>query len=99
MLRAIRRASSRVSSLAALFGGAAVAWALTARAQQAMKMPRIGILSPGRSELSDPNFNVINGFVPPCTQGRAILAGKRQHFALCIYLGVMVISTTASGPK
>ena len=43
----------------ALLGGTA-AWPLEARAQQATKVPRIGILSPGRSELPDPNFNMLN---------------------------------------
>jgi putative tryptophan/tyrosine transport system substrate-binding protein len=46
-----------------LFGGAAVASALGARAQQAPKMPRIAILSPGRSELADPIFNMLNAFL------------------------------------
>ena len=45
------------------FSGAAVAWSLTARAQQGTKIPRISILSPGRSGLPDPNFNMINAFV------------------------------------
>jgi putative tryptophan/tyrosine transport system substrate-binding protein len=44
-------------------GGAAVAWPLTARAQQAEEMRRIGILSPGHSELSDPTFQMVNAFL------------------------------------
>jgi ABC-type uncharacterized transport system substrate-binding protein len=46
-----------------LFGSAGVAWPLAARAQQATKMPRIGILSPGRSELPDPTLNMLNAFL------------------------------------
>jgi putative ABC transport system substrate-binding protein len=46
-----------------LFGSTAIAWPLTAAAQQATKMPRIGILSPGRPELSDPTFNMLNAFL------------------------------------
>jgi putative tryptophan/tyrosine transport system substrate-binding protein len=46
-----------------VFGGAAVAWALAARAQQATKIPRIAFLSPGRSELPDPIFNMLTAFL------------------------------------
>jgi putative ABC transport system substrate-binding protein len=37
----------------ALFGGAATAWPLAVRAQPSGKVPRIGILSPGRSDPGD----------------------------------------------
>ncbi len=46
-----------------LIGGATVAWALAARAQQPTKMPLIGILSPGRSELPDPISNMLNALL------------------------------------
>jgi putative tryptophan/tyrosine transport system substrate-binding protein len=46
-----------------LLGGVAVASPLAARAQQATKVPRLGILSPGRSEHPDPNFNMLNAFL------------------------------------
>src|ERR671913_278735 len=49
--------------LITLFGCASVAWALAARAQQTPKMPRIAFLSPGRSELADPIFNMLNAFL------------------------------------
>ena len=49
--------------LITLFGSAAVAWALAAYAQPATKMPRIAFLSPGRSELSDPIFNMLNALL------------------------------------
>jgi putative tryptophan/tyrosine transport system substrate-binding protein len=48
--------------LLATLGGTAIAWPLAARAQQAGKLPTIGILSPGRSELPDPTFNMLNAF-------------------------------------
>jgi putative tryptophan/tyrosine transport system substrate-binding protein len=46
-----------------LAGSAAIAWPLAARAQQAQGMRRIGILSPGHSELSDPTFHMVNAFL------------------------------------
>jgi putative ABC transport system substrate-binding protein len=69
--------------LITLFGSAAVAWALAARAQQATKMPRIGFLSPGRSELSDPIFNMLTAFLQRLhdlgyTEGQN-LAVERQY--------------------
>src|ERR687897_2031294 len=47
----------------AVFGSVAVTWALAARAQQAAKMPRIAFLSPGRSALPDPIFNMLTAFL------------------------------------
>jgi len=46
-----------------LLGVLAIAWPLAARAQQATKVPRIGVLSPGRSELPDPTLNMLNAFL------------------------------------
>jgi putative ABC transport system substrate-binding protein len=43
--------------------GGSTAWPLAARAQQAQEMRRIGILSPGHSELSDPTFQMVNAFL------------------------------------
>ena len=46
-----------------LIGGAAAAWSFAARAQQATKIPRIGVLSPSRSEDASPNRVTLNAFV------------------------------------
>ena len=46
-----------------VLGGTALAWVPAAWAQPATKMPRIAFLSPGRSELSDPIFNMLTAFV------------------------------------
>jgi putative tryptophan/tyrosine transport system substrate-binding protein len=46
-----------------LFGGAGIAWAWEARGQQATRIPRLGILSPGRAELPDPIFNMLSAFL------------------------------------
>src|SRR5499427_1397134 len=46
-----------------LFGSVAAAWPLAARAQQAVKIPRIGILSPSRSQDASPNRVTLKAFV------------------------------------
>jgi putative ABC transport system substrate-binding protein len=46
-----------------LLGGAAASGPLAPRAQQVMKIPRIEVLSPGRSELPDPTRNMLNAFL------------------------------------
>ena len=46
-----------------LLGGAA-AWPITVHAQQAMKIPRIGVLMPGRSDQSDVSLTILNAFIP-----------------------------------
>ena len=43
-------------------GGTAV-WPVVARAQQRTTIPRIGVLSPSRSEDSIPNRVILNGFM------------------------------------
>jgi putative tryptophan/tyrosine transport system substrate-binding protein len=68
-----------------LLGGAAAAWPLAALAQQATKVPRIGTLSPGRSELPDPTLNMLNAFLQGLhelgyTEGQNV-AIERQYAA------------------
>lgn len=63
-------------------GGLASAWPLAAVAQQATRMHRIGILSPGRSELPDPTFNMLNVFLQRLyelgyAQGQNIVVERR----------------------
>jgi putative tryptophan/tyrosine transport system substrate-binding protein len=44
-------------------GAAAAAWPLVARAQQTTKMPRVGVLTLGRPDNSDPNLKTVNAFI------------------------------------
>ena len=46
-----------------LVAGTAVAWPLAARAQQATKVPRIGVLSLGRGNQSDASLATLNAFM------------------------------------
>lgn len=46
----------------ALLGGA-TAWPLAARAQQVTKIPRMGVLTPGRSDSSDASLRTLNAFM------------------------------------
>jgi putative tryptophan/tyrosine transport system substrate-binding protein len=67
-----------------VLGGAVVAWALAARAQQPTKMSRIAFLSPSRSERSDPIFNMLTAFLQRLhdlgyTEGQNLAV--EQHFA------------------
>jgi len=65
-----------------ILSGATVAWPLAAVAQHATTMHRVGILSPGRSELPDPTANVIDAFLQRLyelgyTQGQNIVVVRR----------------------
>src|SRR5260370_37189741 len=46
-----------------LLGGAAAAWPLAAHAQHGTRIPRIGVLAPGRSEGSDASRPTLNSLV------------------------------------
>ena len=47
-----------------LLSGALATWPLTARTQQATKMPQIGVLSLGRGDKSDASLTTVNAFMP-----------------------------------
>ena len=51
-----------------LICGTAVTWPLSAPAQQATKTPRIGVLTPGRPDNSDPNLSTLNAFIAALRQ-------------------------------
>jgi putative ABC transport system substrate-binding protein len=60
-------------------GGAAM-WPLSARAQQAIKIPGIGILSPGHSELADSTAGLFNSFLQGLHElGYTDIAIERQY--------------------
>jgi len=66
-----------------LLGGAAAVWPLATRAQQAAKLPRLAMLSPGRSEPPDTTLNLLDPFEQGLhelgyTQGRNISI-ERQY--------------------
>jgi len=65
-----------------LFGSAAAAWPLAAHAQQATKIPQIGLLSLGRGDQSDASLTTLDAFVPALgefgyTEGRNIAFERR----------------------
>jgi putative ABC transport system substrate-binding protein len=53
----------RRRELITLLGGTAVAWPLLVRAQQARKIPQIGVLSLGRGDKTDASRGMLEGFV------------------------------------
>jgi putative ABC transport system substrate-binding protein len=63
--------------------GSVAAWPLAARAQQSGKLPRVGILSPGRSELPDTGVIMLDAFLQGLhelgyTEGRNLIL-QRQY--------------------
>jgi putative ABC transport system substrate-binding protein len=72
----------RRRSFIALLGGAAIPWPLAARAQQGTKIPRIGVLAPGRSEGPDASRVTLNSLVTGLrelgyTEGQNIVIERR----------------------
>jgi len=66
----------------ALISGAATGWPLAAHAQQVAKLPRLAMLSPGRSERPDTTLNLLDPFEQGLhelgyTQGRNISIERR----------------------
>ena len=51
-----------------LVGSAAAAWPFAARAQQAAKIPLIGVLSLGRGDKSDASLTTLDAFVPALSE-------------------------------
>src|ERR1700686_4953408 len=65
-----------------LLGGATAAWPPAARAQQGTKIPRIGVLAPGRSEGPDASRITLNSLVTGLrelgyTEGQNIVIERR----------------------
>jgi putative tryptophan/tyrosine transport system substrate-binding protein len=65
-----------------VLSGAAASWTLSARAQQGTKIPRIGLLSPGRSEGPDASRVTLNAMVSGLrelgyTEGQNIVIERR----------------------
>ncbi|MGE5163918.1 MAG: ABC transporter substrate-binding protein [Sphingobacteriales bacterium] len=72
----------RRRELIALLGGAVAIWPLLAHAQQATKMPQIGVLSLGRGDKSDVSLAALNAFMPALgelgyTEGQTIAFDRK----------------------
>src|SRR5438105_12887441 len=59
----MRNSNMRRREFIRLIGGAAATWPLSARTQQTTKMPRVGVLTLGRPDNSDPNLKTVNAFI------------------------------------